>query len=229
MKNKRISIIFIVVITFLIMFGVANGKGQLQAFSSDIKLFLNGKKIDEEVITINGTSYLPVRVIGEALELKVEWDGDTRTINLFEDDGNVDGSAEEQPESDSELTYDEKIQERNHILKILSKYPLDKMWHENDYVVEYKESDGTVIHLFVKNKTSTSDYEAILKSSNISDDLYIYDVNGNVVYIRKDIEYYVRNNEVFAYEDMGNYTIVNNDYDEIDILNEAIEIYNRVK
>ncbi len=56
----------------------------------DMSVTLDGKKLDlrdangqaVEPFTINGTTYLPVAAIGEALGLDVAWDADTQTVVL---------------------------------------------------------------------------------------------------------------------------------------------------
>ena len=52
----------------------------------DIKITLNGKaiKTSAEPFIIEGTTYLPVRAVADALGLSVGWDGDTHTVILSE-------------------------------------------------------------------------------------------------------------------------------------------------
>jgi hypothetical protein len=50
--------------------------------ASDIKLFINGKTVDAPVEIIEGSSYVPLRVVSEALGADVKWDGDARTISI---------------------------------------------------------------------------------------------------------------------------------------------------
>lgn len=53
---------------------------------NNIKVTLDGKAIDlrgeKEPFIIDGTTYLPVRAIAEALGLDVSWDGNTNTVML---------------------------------------------------------------------------------------------------------------------------------------------------
>lgn len=51
----------------------------------DIKITLDGKDItpaNAEPFIIDGTTYLPVRAVGEAMGLNVGWDGNTNTVIL---------------------------------------------------------------------------------------------------------------------------------------------------
>lgn len=57
---------------------------------NNIKISLNGKNIDPkdangnyvEPFTIDGTTYLPVRAVANALGINVDWDGNTNTVVL---------------------------------------------------------------------------------------------------------------------------------------------------
>ncbi|MCH4888533.1 hypothetical protein EZV73_13150 [Acidaminobacter sp. JC074] len=81
MKNKRIKVIAIlVVMVFATNFVFA--ESGLTAVISDIKLFLNGDRVDKEIVIIDGSSYLPVKAISEALELEVNWNNELRAIEL---------------------------------------------------------------------------------------------------------------------------------------------------
>ena len=58
----------------------------------DIKLVVDGKEVTPkdvngkvvEPFAYNGTTYLPVRAVGEALGKTVRWDGETKTVHLGE-------------------------------------------------------------------------------------------------------------------------------------------------
>ena len=53
---------------------------------SNINVTIDGKQVElkdkNEPFVIDGTTYLPVRAIGEALGLDVAWDGETSTVAL---------------------------------------------------------------------------------------------------------------------------------------------------
>ena len=55
-------------------------------YYKDIQVTLNGKKLDlrgaAEPFIIDGTTYLPVRAISEALGMNVEWESETNTVIL---------------------------------------------------------------------------------------------------------------------------------------------------
>lgn len=81
MKTKRF-IIFTVVATLLLGTVVfAADLETIQASLTNIKLFLNGNKVDKKIIVVDGSSYLPVRAISEALGLDGNWNGDTKLFH----------------------------------------------------------------------------------------------------------------------------------------------------
>lgn len=63
---------------------------QLNAYFNNIKVVLNGTELTPkdangnsvEPFVVNGTTYLPIRAVSEALGLAVEWDGTTQTVIL---------------------------------------------------------------------------------------------------------------------------------------------------
>lgn len=66
------------------------GKRTVEVDYTDIKIELNGEKVTPvdangnvvEPFAINGTTYLPVRAVSNALGLNVGWDGATSTVKL---------------------------------------------------------------------------------------------------------------------------------------------------
>jgi len=50
--------------------------------ASDIKLFINGNAVNSDIQVINGSSYVPLRVVSESLGAIVKWDGVARTISI---------------------------------------------------------------------------------------------------------------------------------------------------
>lgn len=63
--------------------GIIAGSIAIGAYAaSDIKLLINGKSITTDVQVIDGSSYVPLRVVSESLGADVKWDGDSRTISI---------------------------------------------------------------------------------------------------------------------------------------------------
>ena len=73
--------------------GVAAGAAARQQITAelrpDIGLTLNGQSqtLDKTIIAYNGTTYLPIRSIGELLGMDVDWNGTTQTVILNEQAG----------------------------------------------------------------------------------------------------------------------------------------------
>lgn len=63
--------------------GLATAIFALGVFAaSDIKLFINGKQVKADIQIINGSSYVPLKVVSESLGANVVWDGVSRTITI---------------------------------------------------------------------------------------------------------------------------------------------------
>ena len=64
----------------------------IEAVYGDIKIVVDGKKVnpDSEPFISEGTTYLPVRAVAEALDKPVYWDGETSTVYI----GKYSGSLE---------------------------------------------------------------------------------------------------------------------------------------
>ncbi len=55
---------------------------------SDVRVYVNGMRINENIILDNDLTYIPLRAVGEAMGAHVEWDGNSRIayIEFSEDD-----------------------------------------------------------------------------------------------------------------------------------------------
>lgn len=93
MKQNIKSLVSGIVIGSMLTGGITlakTGSETLEAWYSDIKIFVNGTKINPtdangnivEPFIVNGTTYLPVRAVGEALGKEVSWDGTTSSVYL---------------------------------------------------------------------------------------------------------------------------------------------------
>ena len=73
------------------------GTEEIQAFYNNIKIYVDGVKVETtdvngdnvEPFIYNGTTYLPVRAVGEAIGKTVTWDGATQSVYLGEKPGDV--------------------------------------------------------------------------------------------------------------------------------------------
>jgi len=90
-KGFILGVVFSLIIATLIIPGIAsNGSREATLSYRDIKITLDGEEIvptdvegnPVEPFIIDGTTYLPVRGISSALNLGVDWDGETSTVLL---------------------------------------------------------------------------------------------------------------------------------------------------
>lgn len=80
----------------------ATGSRTVRVDYSDIKLVVNGKTVTPrdgngdvvEPFTIDGTTYLPVRAVGNALDMDVAWNGSTHTVTLTDRTGSSSGGSQ---------------------------------------------------------------------------------------------------------------------------------------
>lgn len=89
MKKEIKIFISGVLLTTLLMSSIAtvsakSGTETIKATYNNIKMYVNGKEISSTVepFQINGTTYVPLRVVSESLGVDVNWDGSTNSIYL---------------------------------------------------------------------------------------------------------------------------------------------------
>lgn len=96
MKKERIKGFIAGVLACVLVGGMIGtaaatvGRRSVEIDYADIKIEMNDKKITPldangnivEPFAINGTTYLPVRAVGNAMGLNVDWDGATSTVKL---------------------------------------------------------------------------------------------------------------------------------------------------
>ncbi|MBQ9757922.1 MAG: NPCBM/NEW2 domain-containing protein [Clostridia bacterium] len=93
MKKRLQGLIAGVLIGAMLTSGVVfakSGPEIIEALYNDIKIYVDGEKIEPKDATgktvepfiYNGTTYLPVRAIGEAIEKDVNWDGSSHSVYI---------------------------------------------------------------------------------------------------------------------------------------------------
>ncbi|MBQ7718140.1 MAG: NPCBM/NEW2 domain-containing protein [Clostridia bacterium] len=87
-KTRKMRIITICIVVCLALCATVwakTGSEWIEIFYSDIKLNVNGIRVNtsnNEPFIYNGTTYLPVRAVAEALGQNVDWDGNTKTVSI---------------------------------------------------------------------------------------------------------------------------------------------------
>lgn len=93
MNKKRIQKIVLAVVCLLAFsctaVGAATVAKNITVYYRDIQIVVDGIKEnpDAEPFIYNGTTYLPVRAVSEALGERVEWDGTNNTVYIGEQPG----------------------------------------------------------------------------------------------------------------------------------------------
>lgn len=96
MKKRFIPLVLVVMLLFSAAgpSSASTGKRTLSASYQNIQIELNGQTITPkdangkvvEPFIVDGTTYLPVRAISEALGLNVDWNGKTKTVIISENE-----------------------------------------------------------------------------------------------------------------------------------------------
>lgn len=128
------------------------GSHTLIADYNNIKIELNGEKLTPqdalgnpvEPFAVNGTTYLPVRAVGTALGLEVEWDGATNTVKL---------TCEQSDPSEEMLYYPN------------SRVPMLENIAPVHYAFDYQSDDGNGYYAY----PATQFLDSSLEDFNITD------------------------------------------------------------
>ena len=94
-RTKKASYFLFGVLTTLLLVNMvvpalAIGLEKLISVSTGVNIYADGVKLDPkdangnpvDVFIYNGTTYLPVRAVSDALGVPVQWDGNTRSVYL---------------------------------------------------------------------------------------------------------------------------------------------------
>ena len=160
MKTKSISLASLVLI-LASMASVFAFSNELQMQTTNIKLFLNGQRVDKEVYIVGETSYLPVRAISEALNLQVDWDTDNRSINLSQNQSSTSDNV-----LMNEFDIYEKIEQENNELKQKIEYLQDENNKLNQSLEQTNISD---ISDNQYSQTTSTQYVSPVVSGEIKD------------------------------------------------------------
>ncbi len=69
-------------------FAMAQGlKRMIEVTFNSVNLRVNGQAVKGDTILYNGTTYVPLRAIGELLDKEIVWDGATNTANVNDNQG----------------------------------------------------------------------------------------------------------------------------------------------
>jgi|GEM_PF-6896925 len=78
----------------------------IDAYFGATNLFVNGVEIEEPTLFYDGTNYLPLRAVAEALGMDVEWVGETQTAYLTDKVEEVEEDADADVDADADADAD---------------------------------------------------------------------------------------------------------------------------
>ncbi len=118
MKRFRVIVIFVVCFLFLAAAVIAVGDSytkELIANYVGVQLVVHGTTVTPkdangnivEPFIVDGTTYLPVRAVAEALGEEVSWDGATKTVYIGEAQTDAPEPAPEQPSEETGISLDQ--------------------------------------------------------------------------------------------------------------------------
>lgn len=86
MKKRYLAIIICALILISSTVSYSIGKNQFIADKANFKILLDGSEFEtvKPIVTIDGTTYLPLREIGNALNTKVIWNDEERQVEIGE-------------------------------------------------------------------------------------------------------------------------------------------------
>lgn len=153
--------------------------------STDIRLFINGKSIDTDLQIVDGSSYVPLRVVSESLGANVVWDGVNRTINI------TSKSSETPVTAADAKSYDVNVSVASGPMKMtISKVTLDPAFKRSEYstptaaivmdvTVENTSTDN--VNWFVEQGVLTTNTKEQIDSGLLNSDRVGGTFNGQVV------------------------------------------------
>ena len=148
-----------------------NGVSVLAKKTDVINIFINGGKFTAKdangnvvnPILKDGTTYLPVRAIGEAFDKEVAWDGATKTVTL---------TSKKAPVIEATVISKDKV------YTIINKETGKALTATDHYTLEYTTpKDGEASQIFRFNSASTDGYFFVQSLSNGQN----FDVSGHSV------------------------------------------------
>lgn len=144
-KNKSIFIglIILCVILFSTPVLASSIKKTIEVIYNSVNLEVNGQKIKADNILYNGTTYVPLRAVADALGKDVDWDEKTKTASINDKKDNKDN---EEKASSSEWYFHITKEEKNEAIEngkkgsdFVRQYMID-----NDYILTPNPSDNNI-------------------------------------------------------------------------------------
>lgn len=219
MKQRIQGIIIGILISTVLSNGVvyATQKNDVvQRFFDNIKITLNGNEVipkdvngnSVEPFIIDGTTYLPVRAIGNALGLNVDWDSSTNTVILSDPKYKI---ASEYPEAKYiqgeviPLYINPKLEYKDNKLNILSyKEKYDKAFFlkmngEFSNMGNYFLKLSILYDIYPAYQEELSSKLSNMQVNSYENEPYVMLVNIIQYFRQRNVEFDINYNDEFAY------------------------------
>ena len=219
MKQRIQGIIIGMLISTVLFNGfvyAAQNNDVVQRIFNNIKITLNGNEIipkdvngnSVEPFIIDGTTYLPVRAIGNALGLNVDWDSSTNTVVLSDTQYKAESEYPEAEYIKGEvvpLYINPKLEYKDNKLNVLSyekKYDKSfflKMYGEFSNMGNYFVKLDTLYDIYPSYKEELSSKLSNMEINLYENEPYVMLVNIIQYFKQRNVEFDIKYNDEFAY------------------------------
>lgn len=177
-KITKVVLILILLLSLGINVYAASGSERVTIFFNNIKVILNGHELElrdsngntVEPFIIEGTTYLPVRAISEALDLPVEWDKSANSVVLGTKPDNYVTSL---AESESETIIGYVNESKDVVYADTGSKSVDVFFNNikvilNGHELELKDGNGNTVEPFILDGTTYLPVRAISEALDLS-------------------------------------------------------------
>ena len=218
--KQRIQGIIIGMLIITVLFNgfvyAAQNNDVVQRIFNNIKITLNGNEIipkdvngnSVEPFIIDGTTYLPVRAIGYALGLNVDWDSSTNTVVLSDTQYKAESEYPEAEYIKGEvvpLYINPKLEYKDNKLNVLSyekKYDKSfflKMYGEFSNMGNYFVKLDTLYDIYPSYKEELSTKLSNMEINSYENEPYVMLVNIIQYFKQRNVKFDIKYNDEFAY------------------------------
>lgn len=174
-KDVLYGMVLGLLITAMAVPALAAGVKTIEANYMDIKLVVDGVPVtpkdasgkEVEPFVYEGTTYLPVRAVGEALGKDVKWDGETKTVYIGEIPGKINYLVDVCPPYETSY-YKEYHSAKAEFFKMGGKD------YSNGFTLETVMDSGALINLNGEYSTLTFEVGHVDKSEMLDANMKIY-------------------------------------------------------
>ncbi len=208
-KIKYIVFLIIIAVTLLSLVSVSyawQGKRTVEAWYGDIKIVCNGQQIyyDTEPFIVDGTTYVPLRMMSGIFNKDVSWDATNYTIMIDDKPNSVEGMLRAQifQQNYYIATLEERIREMERELDEGGELDLEDLEDElNDEFEDYRDIEfeislsGDEDDISVKIDVDMDEYDDEWDDlSTRNKESYLQDICDEILdeYPRADISGYIR-------------------------------------